>query len=95
MYGPAAQVTGGEFVTNYRNYWLEQSWSPRFFEALSLPAVRGVVGHLLSLWILFTQRMSYGCHISTSSPESYDETLAKELVGWSQQLVDNFENAAK
>jgi len=44
--------------------------------------------HLLAVYVLMTQRFSFKCWFSTSSPESYDEELARSLYDWSRGAVE-------
>ena len=84
------RLKGGEFVTNYKNFWLEQSWSPTFFKILNFLRIREVGAHILSMYVLLAQKYSYQFTISTSSPESYDDDLAKGLYDWSMKAISAY-----
>lgn len=93
LLGP--QLSGGEFVTNYRNFWLEQSWTPLFFRMLTVLKIRSIAAHILSIYVLLSQKYSYKCHISTSSPESYDESLAAQLYDWSMSVTSKWRSTSE
>lgn len=81
------KIKGGEFISNYNNFFTSQLWSEDFFRLLTKFGVRDVVSHALAMVVLLTQGASYGFKINKSSPESYDATLAKALFDWSDAEV--------
>ena len=83
----SSDVKGGEFVTNFYNFWASQSYSPALFKFLSFLGIRHIASLGLSLYILLYQGNSYGCQISESSPESHDSVLAKDLYNWSIKVL--------
>lgn len=83
-------IPGGSYVSNFHNYIMAQSWSNSFIKMLSYFNIRDSVTDMLGLWVLMTQGMTYGCNIETSSPESYNETLAMTLYEWSDSAVQSY-----
>ena len=84
------EIRGGSFVANYINFWTSQSWSASFLKGLTKLGIRDETTDVLAGWVLSFQRNSYGCHIEHSSPESYDENLARRLYDWSEQAVEAY-----
>ena len=78
----STDIYGGEFVTNSRNFWTEQSWSPQLMRLVTKLGIRNAATDILGMYLLMFQSYSYGPTISTASTESKDENLAKELYDW-------------
>lgn len=76
-------LTGGEHVTNYTPFWTNTV----SFAWLTRLNIRDTMSDLLGLLLLLTQSFSYGCHVVRSSPESYNEQLARELYEWTEAAV--------
>jgi NAD(P)-dependent dehydrogenase (short-subunit alcohol dehydrogenase family) len=87
------QISGGEFITNYWNFFLEQNWTPHFFASLTALGLRTPITHLLSIYVLLTQKFTFKCWFSTSSPESYDPSLAANLYDWSLEVTQKWRNS--
>ena len=71
-------------------YWRHFSrlhFSPLFFRVLNFLRFREIGTHILSMYVLMAQKYSYQFTISTSSPESYDEDLAKGLYDWTMKKI--------
>lgn len=83
-------VKGGEFITNSVNFFNEQTWTKNLYSFATAYGFRDAMCHTLSMWILSSQSLSYGDHISTSSPESYDEQLAAALYDWTDEAVKEY-----
>lgn len=84
-------LKGGEFVSNSKNFWTNQSWSHGFLRLLTRWGIRDWVVDLLGVWILLFQSSTYGRRIEQSSPESYELPLAASLFDWSQSAVQKYE----
>ena len=81
------RVSGGEFVSIFRNVITTRSWAKGFFKTVTRWGIRGPMTHLLAAVILFTQGASYGFTIAPPSPEADDEFLARQLYDWSEDAV--------
>ena len=86
----SSKIQGGEYVGNYDNIFLGQSWSDDFFSFVSRNGLRTTIVHALSVVVLFLQGTSYGFHIEEPSPEARDGLLAKSLFDWSDAEVSNY-----
>lgn len=78
----STDINGGEFVTNSKNFWSEQSWSPQLMGLVTKLGIRNLATDVLGMYLLMFQSYSYGPTISTASTESKDAKLAKELYDW-------------
>jgi len=78
----STDINGGEFVTNSKNFWTEQSWSPQLMLLVTKLGIRNLVTDVLGMSLLMFQSYSYGPTISTASTESKDAKLAKDLYDW-------------
>lgn len=78
-------LSGGEHVSNYQPFWegvplqLLQRWGLRDIAALPV-----------GVGLLFLQGLSFGCHVTATSPESYDEALAADLMQWTQRVLEPY-----
>jgi hypothetical protein len=80
----SSRLQGGEFVTNSIPPLVTRSWYPALFRTLNMLQIRVIVVDLIAVVMAIVQAGSYGFHVVSSSEESSDQDLAKELFDWSE-----------
>ena len=81
------ELRGGEHLTNMKIFllsYMPPSAVDGLLETLERWGVRHLVVQGFAGLILSTQRLTFGPHVSFSSGESLNETLAAELFDWSR-----------
>lgn len=78
------RLRGGEFVTNYVNYWAHTKILFPLLKWSGFVGLREVFADILAFWVLYFESESYGYHIEPSSAESTDAKLAETLYNWTE-----------
>ena len=85
----STDLQGGEYVTAGGVWLAAQSWSGHIFKGSAAVGLRDVLCEAFAVYILVVQSLSYGFTVQRSSPESFDEQLARELFDWSDRAVSS------
>ena len=85
VHKPGPKSGPGIFVSNAG---LARGVSSDFFSALNnVVGLRDYLLWPLAVLHLLVQRLTYGCHIESSSPESHNEALQEALWEWSLEAT--------
>ena len=85
-------IPSGSHLTNYFSAWTEPPLSyflPRLLDVLGIRQSKPVFG-FFALWVIFTQGVTYGLHISSPSPQARDSRLGSLLYQWSMKAVEQY-----
>lgn len=80
----------GSMILNSKSPLFGKFGNKVFLRALTFMGLRDASIDFISLVLLATQRKSFGPNADPTSPESYDDELAKTLFNWSTQVSDSY-----
>eukprot|EP01039_Chlorochromonas_danica_P001826 gene1826-1995_t len=75
-------LKGGEVLTNQIPPLVTRSWFPAVLQVINKLHIRESSIDFLAIVMVLSQNFSYGYHNLSSSPESRDEKLSKDLMEW-------------
>ena len=90
---PDNELKGGEFLTNFYNYWSSSVLGSIVYRLCSLLGLRSYFIGLIGIpWIIAFQHTSYGVHRTPVSEVASDSALATEFMAWSEKVTKEFRN---